>query len=175
MFDQSGLENIFIVLCCTISLILRPVKYPYVHKNNLCILPRLIRQSFVLITIFLYNMISTCLLILQYDIHMFAYTTIWYLHVCLYYNMISTCLLILQYDIQIDTYTTMSYPSYLLTCCLLSCFSKISFSVVTCVSRLLKSIISPFNDVNAARCNWKHTKIHTIFRIHLVFYTTWFF
>ncbi len=57
-----------------------------------------------------HNMISTCLHILQYDIHMFAYTTIWYPHVCLYYNMISICLLKLQYGIHMFAYTAIWYP-----------------------------------------------------------------
>ncbi len=44
MFDQSGLENTFIVLCRAISLVL--------HKHNLSVLPRLIKHSHVLVILY---------------------------------------------------------------------------------------------------------------------------
>ncbi len=49
VFDQSELENIFIVFCVGLfHWSLRLVKYPYT-KTTLCILPRLIKHSLSLL------------------------------------------------------------------------------------------------------------------------------
>ncbi len=52
MFDQSGVENIFVVLCRAISLIIRTREIS-LHKHNSCVLPRLIKHSLVFIIIFM--------------------------------------------------------------------------------------------------------------------------
>ncbi len=52
MFDQSGLENTWVVfLCRAISLVLWTHEIS-LHKHNSCVLPRLIKHSLVLIIVY---------------------------------------------------------------------------------------------------------------------------
>ncbi len=50
MFDQSGLENIFVFLCRVILLVVLTREIS-LHKHNSCVLPRLIKHSLVLVKV----------------------------------------------------------------------------------------------------------------------------